>query len=335
MKKDLPKIVITNPVHAEVLARLAKCGTVVMNPRPEPWTPAQLARKLRDADAMMGFMTDCVDAGSLRAAPRLRVIACALKGFDSYDVAACSRAGVWLTIVPDLLTEPTAELAVGLAIGLARHVMAGDTQVRSGKFAGWRPRLYGTGLAGSTVAIVGIGKVGKAIAARLQGFGCARVLGVDPDAGARNLEKATLRKALAVADYVFIAAPLMPGTLHMISTDTLAHCKPGQLMINVGRGSVIDERAVADALAGGRLGGYAADVFAFEDWALHPRPRSVAAKLRNSPKTLFTPHLGSAVAEVRKAIEHRAADNIIAVMRGHVPADAIGRPQRRPRTSSS
>lgn len=327
MKKSPLKIVVTNPVHQDVLARLGKSGTVVMNPRSEPWTPAQLAKNLRDADAMMGFMTDCVGSGVLQAAPKLRVVACALKGFDSYDVAACTEAGVWLTIVPDLLTEPTAELAVGLAIGLARNVMAGDTQVRSGQFSGWRPRLYGTGLAGSTVAIIGLGKVGKAIAARLKGFGCARLIGVDPVARSRSIEMVSLRKALSNADYVFVAAPLTPGTLHMIAADTLAHCKRGQLMINVGRGSVVDESAVADALSGGILAGYAADVFGFEDWALNPRPRAVPVRLRKRPNTLFTPHLGSAVTNVRRAIEHRAADNIIAVLRGHSPADAINRPR--------
>jgi phosphonate dehydrogenase len=326
MKKKPPKIVVTNPVHQDVLARLEKSGTVVMNSRSEPWTPAQLARNLRDADAMMGFMTDCVDAELLQMTPNLRVVACALKGFDSYDVAACTKHGIWLTIVPDLLTEPTAELAIGLAIGLARNVIAGNTLVRSGKFNGWRPRLYGRGLAGSTVAIIGLGKVGKAIADRLKGFGCARLLGVDPAARSRSIEMLSLRKALSSADYVFVAAPLTSGTHHLIAADALSRCKKGQLMINVGRGSVLDENAVADALEEGVLAGYAADVFAFEDWALNSRPLSVPARLRNHPGTLFTPHLGSAVTNVRRAIEHRAADNIIAVLSGHSPADAINRP---------
>ena len=126
-------------------------------------------------------MTDQVDDTFLARCPRLRIVACVLKGYDNFDVAACSRRKVWLSVVPDLLTNPTAELAVGLTIALGRKVLAGDAYMRSGAFAGWRPHLYGTGLDGSTVGIVGFGAVGRAIARRLDGFG-ARLLCHDPRA---------------------------------------------------------------------------------------------------------------------------------------------------------
>ena len=321
-----PKIVVTCPIHAGVRERLEGSGRVEMNTATEPWTPAQLAARIHDADAMMGFMTDCVDASVLARAPRLRVVACALKGFDSYDVAACTAAGVWVSIVPDLLTEPTAELALGLAIALARKMMSGDAQVRSGQFQGWRPCLYGAGLAGASVAVVGLGQVGQAVIRRLSGFGCACVVGVDPVQSVAGVESVALTQALAQADYVFVAAPLTPQTLHLVDAKALAHCKPGQFIINVGRGSVVDEQAVADALEAGRLGGYAADVFACEDWALPDRPADVPVRLRLRHDTVFTPHLGSAVRDVRFAIEYRAADNIVAVLQGRTPQDAINLP---------
>jgi phosphonate dehydrogenase len=282
--------------------------------------------RAKDADAIMGFMTDSVDVELLAKAPRLRVLACALKGYDSYDIDACTRAGVWVSIVPDLLTEPTAELAVGLAISLARNVMPGDAQVRSGAFQGWRPRLYGTGLAGATVAVVGLGCVGRAIIARLAGFGYARLVGIDPMQRLLEVEPLALEEALTLADFVFVAAPLTSNSLHMFDARALAHCKPGQFIINVGRGSVVDEEAIATALEAGNLGGYAADVFACEDWGIAQRPAAVPARLCAQANTLLTPHLGSAVRDVRLAIEHRAADNIIAVLEGHEPADAINRP---------
>ena len=322
----LPKIVVTHPVHEAVRHRLDAIGHVVMNPLPEPWSRAQLREHLADADAMLGFMTDHVDAALLRDAPRLAIVACALKGFDNYDVPACTEAGVWVSIVPDLLTEPTAELALGLAIGLARHVRAGDALVRQGSFQGWRPQLYGTGLAGAEVAVLGLGAVGQAIIARLQGFGCNRIHGIDPQPRLPALQQLPLDEALARADHVFVAAPLTPTSLHLLNAQTLAHCKPGQFIVNVGRGAVVDEEAIADALDSGRLAGYAADVFACEDWALPGRPHSVPERLRTSPRTLLTPHLGSAVSSVRLAIEHRAADNIIAVLQGQAPGDAINRP---------
>jgi phosphonate dehydrogenase len=321
-----PKIIISNRVHDEVRQRLAAFGQVQMNEALEPWSPQELASHAADASAMMGFMTDCVDATLLSAAPRLRIVACALKGFDSYDINACTRAGVWASIVPDLLTEPTAELALGLAISLARHVVQGDQYLRGQPFKGWRAQFYGTGLHGSVVAVIGLGRVGRAIVDRLQGFGCARILGVDTVAAPPGVQAASLHDAMAQADYVFVAVPLTAESLHLIGAAELALAKPGQLMVNVGRGSVVNEEAVTDALYASQIGGYAADVFACEDWGLANRPTAIPERLLAHPATLFTPHIGSAVRRVRIAIEHRAADNIIAVLEEHVPPDAINAP---------
>lgn len=227
--------------------------------------------------------------------------------------------------MPDLLTEPTAELAVGLAIGLSRHLRQGDSLVREGRFRGWRPVLYGRGLAGSTVAVIGMGCVGRAIAERLRGFGC-RMLGVDPLAAMpAGVESATLDSALHRADLLILATPLTDSTLHLIGEPEIARAKPGALWVNVGRGSVVDEAAMARYLATGQAGGYAADVFECEDWRLPARPPEVSAALRAQTHTLFTPHLGSAVTAVRRAIEHRAVDNVEAVLEGLAPGDAINR----------
>ena len=160
---EMKKIVVTQPVHPEVLARLQTHGRVVMNPGPEPWGQELLHQHLADADALMAFMPDRVDAHTLRHAPRLRTVACALKGQDNFDLVACARAGVQVSFVPDLLTAPTAELALGLAIAAARHVLEGDRRVRELGYHGWRPTLYGSGLNGATVAVVGLGAVGRAI----------------------------------------------------------------------------------------------------------------------------------------------------------------------------
>src|SRR5262249_38679508 len=154
-------------------------GTVVVNTGDEPWAPDAVVRQAADAEALVAFMTDRVDESFLARCPRLRIVACVLKGYDNFDVAACSRRNILLSVVPDLLTNPTAELAVGLTIALGRKLLAGDAHVRSGAFGGWRPHLYGTGLDGSTVGIVGFGAVGRAIARRLGGFG-ARLLVHDP-----------------------------------------------------------------------------------------------------------------------------------------------------------
>jgi phosphonate dehydrogenase len=322
-----PRILVTNWVQEATLQRLGQLGDVDVTETRAPWPRDEVMRRAEKADAILAFMTDCIDAPFLARCKRLRVVACALKGYDNFDMAACNEAGVFVSIVPDLLTEPTAELAVGLAIGLGRNIREGDALVRSGQFDGWRPVLYGTGLDGSGVAIVGMGQVGRAVAQRLAGFGC-RMLGVDPSAETPpGMIKVGLNPAIEMADFVILCAPLTPGSRHQIGTDALARMKPGALLINVGRGSVVDESAVADALESGALGGYAADVFEMEDWALPDRPRAIDERLRTHPRTLFTPHLGSAVTRVRQAIEMRAVENIADVLAGRPPRDAINKPE--------
>jgi phosphonate dehydrogenase len=330
----MPKIVVTNKVFPETLAHLERMGDVVANQCEQPLSYEEVRRRAFDADAMLAFMPDRIDSAFLAAAPRLRVVACALKGFDNFDIDAATRAGVWVSIVPDLLTNPTAELGVGLAIALARKIRDGDTCVRANRFDGWRPILYGTGLDGSTVTIVGMGAVGGAIARRLSGFEC-RLIGVDPAARMpEGVQSMPLHEALSCSDYVFVAAPLTAASRHLIGHDAVSAMRKGALLINVGRGSVVHEAVVARALETGALGGYAADVFEFEDWALPDRPRVIDPRLLAHPNALFTPHLGSAVAGVRKEIELRAAENVADVFSGRQPRDAANEPATQRRLAS-
>jgi phosphonate dehydrogenase len=322
-----PRILVTNWVHETTLRQLSMLGEIDANEARTPWPRDEVMRRAEKADAILAFMTDCIDAPFLARCKRLRVVACALKGYDNFDLEACNAAGVAVSIVPDLLTEPTAELAVGLAIGLARNIRDGDALVRSGAFDGWRPVLYGTGLDRSVVSIVGMGRVGRAVAQRLSGFGC-RILGVDPATEMpAGVIRENLNTALDISDFVILCAPLTPGSRYQIGAGALVRMKPGAALINVGRGSVVDESAVADSLEAGALGGYAADVFEMEDWALPDRPKSIDERLRTHPRTLFTPHLGSAVTRVRQAIEIRAVDNIADVLEDRPPRDAINTPE--------
>lgn len=330
----MPRILVTNRVHDDTLARLAEIGEVDANESERPLSYAEAKRRAANADAMLAFMPDRIDAVFLASAPDLQIVACALKGFDNFDIPASDAAGVWLSIVPDLLTDPTAELAVGLAIALARQVREGDALVRTGQFDGWRPVLYGTGLDGSAAAIIGMGAVGRAIAQRLSGFGC-ELIGVDPSGAMPDgVHAMALAQALSRADYVFVAAPLTASSRHMIGREAVAAMKRGALLINVGRGSAVNEAVVASALEAGELGGYAADVFELEDWALANRPRAIDPRLLASRRTLFTPHLGSAVARVRREIELRAAENIADVLSGRPPRDGINAPRQKQRLAS-
>jgi phosphonate dehydrogenase len=326
----MTRIVVTNPIFPEVAARLRAAGELIVNADGEPWSRRALIDRLHDADAMLAFMTDTIDRALIEDAPRLKIVACALKGYDNFDAEACTAAGIWLTVVPDLLTIPTAELAVALTLGLNRNLLAGDARVRAG-FAGWRAELYGFGLDGAAIGIAGLGWVGLAIAERLRGFG-ARLAGFDArpvaptDLLARGVHQVTWEDLIARSDIVILALPLTDSTFHLVDADALRRMRAGARLVNIGRGSVVDEAAVAQSLADGHLGGYAADVFEMEDWACPTRPRDISTRLLAMPdRTLFTPHLGSAVRASRLAIEQAAADAILAVLSGNEPTNAVNR----------
>jgi phosphonate dehydrogenase len=329
----LPRVVVTNKAFPETYALLAQHAELDANLSTEPWPCDEVRARCREAAGVLVFMTDRIDSAFLAACPSLRVIGAALKGFDNIDVAAATEAGVWVTIVPDLLTVPTAELAVGLLLALSRHIVAGDRSIRERGFNGWRPQFYGSGIAGATVGIVGLGCVGRAIAERLAPFAC-RILAHDPALRgpprlAARIALADFETLLAEADYLVLALPLTPTTAHLINAETIARMKPGMRIVNPARGSLVDEAAVADALADGRLAGYAADVFECEDWARADRPTTINEGLRtNGARTVLTPHIGSAVAASRREIELCAARSIIEALCGRVPSNALNAPMQ-------
>ena len=327
-----PKLVITHWVHPEVIDLLQQTCEVIANTTRQTLPREEILKRARDARAIMVFMPDSIDEEFLQGCPDLRVVGSALKGYDNFDVSACTRRGIWFTIVPDLLTVPTAELTVGLLIGLTRNLSEGDRLIRSGNFRGWRPLLYGTGLAGRTTGIIGMGAVGQALAARLTGFGM-KLFYADPYPLTHECEKTwgltrvPLETLLGISDFVIPMVPLTPETVHLINRETISAMKPGSYLINCCRGSVVDEQAVADALSSEHLAGYAADVFEMEDWARMDRPRNIPrALLENVRRTFFTPHLGSAVDDIRREIAFEAAKNILLALKGDVPGGAINHP---------
>lgn len=329
---EQPKVVITHRVHEPVKEFLSHRCEVVANASVDSWPPATLLKHASDADALMVFMPDKVDKAFLAQCHRLKIIAAALKGYDNIDVEACTQHGVWLTIAPDLLSAPTAELALALLLGITRNVTAGDRLVRSGQFRGWRPILYGGGLNGKTVGILGMGKLGQTFARLLNGFSVNLFyydpVKLDPVREAYfGLVRADFEELLAKSDIIVVLAPLTPTTMHLINTETISRMKAGAYLINVGRGSVVDEEAVAKALQQGHLAGYAADTFEMEDKARPDSPSVVYPGLiADTHHTLFTPHLGSAVTHVRLQIEMEASQSILQALAGETPTGAINQP---------
>jgi phosphonate dehydrogenase len=336
MKIAKQRVLVTHWVHKEVASYLKDfCDPLIPSAEDGVWPAGEIAELAADAVGMIACMADRVDDAFLARCPNLRVISATLKGYDNFDVEACTRRGVWLTVLPDALTVPTAELAVGLAIGIMRHVAEADRLIRRDGHPGWRPRFYGSGLSGSTAGLVGMGQVGQAVATRLRAFG-TRIVYHDvrglPDEMANDMGtiRVGLDELLAQSDVVLILAPLTPATGHMINSLKLALMRPGTYLVNISRGSVVDESAVAEALYEGRLAGYAADVFAMEDIAQRGHPEQIPGELLRHPRTLFTPHLGSAVDGIRRDMSMTAARQVWQVLNGHRPDHAVNRPLRGP-----
>jgi phosphonate dehydrogenase len=331
-------VVVTHWVHADVTARLAEfCRPVTPSRDQEVWPRAEVLARAREADGLVVCMADRVDAELLAACPRLRVVSGVFKGHDTIDLAACVRRGLQVTVLPELLTAPTAELVVGLTLALRRRLVEGDAWVRSGRHAGWRPRFYGSGLAGATVGVIGMGRIGRAVATRLLGFDATLVYSdpiplPEPESRRLGARRVSLPELLTGSDVVMPLVPLTEDTRHLLNAEALGRMRPGACVVNASRGSIVDENAVAEALRDGRLGGYAADVFAFEDTAEDTAPGAasigVPPGLLAHPRTVFTPHLGSAVDDVRREMGLAAAEQVRDALAGKYPEGAITPPPR-------
>jgi phosphonate dehydrogenase len=284
------------------------------------------------ADALCCLVPDIIDKEIINSCPELKIISLAGRGLDNIDVHAATRRNIWVTNAVESV-EPTADLAWALLLGASRKINAADSFTRSGKFRGWihPPPFYGTTVAGKTLGIIGMGQLGIAIARRAQGFNMT-VLYYDTHRYDENLAVKYNMTALPrdelirKADFICLASPLTEQTFHQISTRELSMMKPSAFLINPSRGSEVDEKAVASAIAQGRLAGYAADVFEMEDKRFPDRPNYINQDLINlSDHTLFTPHLGTAVPEFRMEILKLQALNVLQALRGEIPTGAVNR----------
>lgn len=307
------KVAVTQPIYEDSLQRLKDAGLDVV----ELWrTESGQAPTLVDVDAVVSQLTDRIDATYFEDKPRLKVVANVAVGYDNIDVAAATAAGVIVTNTPGVLTDATADLALALLLATARRVPEGDELLRRGGFEGWELLQHpmGVDVTGQILGIVGMGRVGQAVARRAHhGFGMA-VLYVDAQPvpemeetlGARRVE---LPEALASSDFVSLHAPLTPDTRHLINREALAAMKPTAILINTARGPLIDEDALAEALAEGVILGAGLDVFEAEP-LVHPR------LLERRERVVLTPHLGSATESTRRRMSTMAVENVIAVVQG-------------------
>lgn len=305
------RILVAQPVFEAVLERLRQHFTVTDNQAGAQWSGPAWVQRLQGFDGAFTFGVERIDAHVLAQCPALRICANMTVGYNNFDVDAMTAAGVLATNAPEVLTETTADFGFALLLATARRVCEGERFLREGRWTRWRyDMLAGADVHGSTLGIIGMGRIGQAIARRAAlGFGM-RVLYHNRsrlDAAQENalqaqwVDKATL---LAQADHVLLVVPYSAQTHHLIGAVELAQMKPRATLVNIARGGVVDDAALAQALVAGRIAAAGLDVFEGEP-AVHPA-------LLQAPNTVLTPHIASASLPTRRAMADLAADNLIA-----------------------
>jgi lactate dehydrogenase-like 2-hydroxyacid dehydrogenase len=316
-----PIVTVTRRLPAAVEAELRDEFDARLNPDDLPFGPAELRRALESSDAILCTVTDRLDRATLGRPPvRARIAANFGVGFNHIDLAAARDLGLVVTNTPGVLTEATAELAIALMLMVARRVTEGERELRAGKWTGWRPtHLIGRGLAGRTLGVVGMGRIGRAVARRaVAGLGMNVTFHTrSPEAtdDALGHQCDSLEALLREADVVTLHAPATPDTRHMIGARELRFMRRDAVLINTARGDLVDEEALADALIEGVLHGAGLDVYEHEP-SVHPR-------LLRLDNVVLLPHLGSATEEARIGMGRRAIGNLRAFFAGETPPDLV------------
>ncbi|MEO6271127.1 MAG: D-glycerate dehydrogenase [Lautropia sp.] len=314
-----PKLLITRQVFPEVVAHLETVFEVECNPDDETWSQATLVSKSADMDALYVVTSDRVDQALLTACPRIRMIATGSVGYNHIDLAACSRRDVVVTITPDVLTEATADMGFALLMATARRVTESERWLRQGHWERWAwDQFLGADVFGATLGIIGMGRIGSAIARRGRGFSM-KILYANRSAAANEAELGAHRVSredlLAQADHVVLVLPYSPQTHHTIGAAELALMKSTATLVNIARGGIVDDAALAAALQEGRIAAAGLDVFENEP--------SINPALLARDNVVMTPHIGSATRSTRMAMSMLAARNLTEVFSGRPPLSPV------------
>lgn len=313
MADPRPRVWVSQPLFDDVVERLGQYFDLDMTAEVTRYTPSQLAARLAGADGALITLNERIGAAEIANAPRLRAIANVGVGYNNLDVDALSAAGILASNTPDVLTETTADLGFALLMAAARRITESERWLREGQWGQWSFRtMLGADIHGSTLGILGMGRIGQGIARRgALGFGM-RVLyhnrsrlpeATEAEVGATYVDLDTL---LAQADHLVLVLPYSAASHHIIDAAALAKMKPGATLVNIARGGIVDELALADALANGRLAAAGLDVFDGE-----PTVRPELLALRN---VVLTPHIGSASQATRRAMVQLAVENLTAAL---------------------
>jgi glyoxylate reductase len=297
------RVFVTRQLPGDALDRLEAEHDVEVWPERLPPSQDELRARAPGLEGLLSTLTDRVDAELIDAAPRLRAISNYAVGVDNVDVAAATARGIPVGNTPGVLTDSTADLAMALMLGIARRLAEGESFVRAGKWKTWEPGLMlGRDLHGATVGIVGYGRIGKAVARRLEGFGCELLTTSRSDG-------VPLDELLERSDFVTLHCPLTPETRGLIDAAALRRMKSTAYLVNTARGPVVDTDALAAALHAGEVAGAALDV-------TDPEPLPADHPLLDAPNLLVVPHIASATHATRGRMAEIAVDNLLAGLAG-------------------
>jgi glyoxylate reductase len=315
------KVYVTRPVFDETIERLKRDVDVEANPEDRILSKAELTEKLRDKDGALTLLTDAVDLEVLQAAAKLKVVANFAVGFNNVAIESASKLGIAVTNTPGVLTETTADFAWTLLMAAARRVVEGDNFARAGKFKAWGPKMFlGYDVYGKTLGLIGLGRIGQAVARRAAGFNM-RVVFYDSEPIPEHVTKdlgvtrLPLDEVLRISDFISLHVPLFPETHHLLNDRTFALMKPTCIVINTSRGPVVDEKALARAVKDRRIAGAGLDVF--------EREPDIEPALLEMEKVVLAPHIASASHETRLKMCMMAADNLLAVLKGQRPPNLV------------
>ncbi|SMC25008.1 glyoxylate reductase [Desulfacinum hydrothermale DSM 13146] len=316
------KVLVTARLPEAVVGKIREAGHEVdMHLHMAPLERDQLLNRMEGVAGLLSTITDRIDGEVFDRAPGLRVVANYGVGFDHIDVAEATRRGILVTNTPGVLTDATADLTFALILAVARRVVEGDHRTRSGKFQFWAPlHFLGTEVSGKTLGIVGLGRIGRAVARRARGFDMQVLYTARKPLGRDEEERlgvrfAPLDQLLARSDFVSLHVPLTPETHHLIGARELSLMKPFAYLINTARGPVVDETALLEALRQRRIGGAGLDVYENE-----PQLTPGLADLQN---VVLLPHVGSATVETRTRMAQMAVENLLAGLSGHRPPHGL------------
>ncbi|HEY0878448.1 MAG TPA: D-glycerate dehydrogenase [Zeimonas sp.] len=303
-----PKLLVTRKVFPEVVERLQPHFALEGNPDDTLWPREELLRRAADRDALFVVGSDRIDRALLDACPRLKIVATGTVGYNHIDVAACAERGIAVTNTPDVLTEATADLGWALLMAAARRLSETERWLREGRWNSWAfDQFLGADVHGATLGIVGMGRIGSAIARRARGFSM-QVLYHNrsraPNETELGARRVGLDELLRSADHVVLVVPYTPETHHLIGARELASMKPGAVLVNIARGGIVDDKALARALRTGPIGAAGLDVYENE-----PKVEPALLELSN---VVLTPHIGSATRSSRLGMAMLAADNLVA-----------------------